>query len=67
MSGEGADAPYCPMTATWEVLGSSFKAVGKDECDGMSVSFTVPYSKTQLKGTWNASSGNDGTFSVRKQ
>lgn len=67
MSGEGADSPYCPMTATWEVLGSSFIAAGKDDCDGTSVSFTAPYSKTQLKGTWNASSGNDGTFSVRKQ
>jgi hypothetical protein len=67
MSGEGADSPYCPLTAKWEVLGESFKAKGNDKCDGTSVSFTAPYSKTQLIGSWNASSGNNGTFSVNKQ
>ena len=67
MSGEGANSPYCALTAKWEVVGSSFKAKGNDSCDGTAVSFSAPYSKTKLTGSWNASSGNSGTFSVIKQ
>lgn len=67
MSGDGTDSPYCPLTAKWEVQGTSFIAKGNDTCDGTSVTLTAPYSKTQLKGTWNASSGNKGTFSVKKE
>lgn len=67
MSGEGADSPYCPLNAKWEVKESSFIAKGNDTCDGTAVTLTAPYSQTELKGRWNASSGNTGTFSVKKE
>ncbi len=67
MSGEGADSPYCPLTAKWEVQGTSFIAKGNDTCDGTSVTLTAPYSQTLLMGEWNASSGNNGAFSVKKE
>ncbi|WP_298791825.1 hypothetical protein [uncultured Allomuricauda sp.] len=67
MSGEGANSPYCPLNAKWEVKESSFVAKGNDNCDGTSVTLTAPYSKTELKGKWSASSGNNGTFSVKKE
>jgi hypothetical protein len=67
LSGEGSTALYCPMEANWEVKGGRFKANGKDKCDGTGVTMDAPYSKTTLKGTWEASSGNSGTFEVHKK
>lgn len=67
MSGEGEDSPYCPLNTTWEVKDEKFMATGNDECDGTAVTMTAAYSQTRLQGSWNASSGNDGTFDVSKQ
>lgn len=67
MSAEGSTALYCPIEAKWEVIGGKFKAEGNDDCDGTAVSFDAPYSKTKLTGSWNASSGNSGTFTAEKQ
>ena len=67
MSAEGSTSLYCPINATWEVIGGKFKAKGNDECDGTAVTFDAPYSKTKLVGSWNANSGNSGTFTAEKQ
>lgn len=67
MSAEGSTTLYCPMEAKWEVLSGKFKATGKDKCDGTSVTFDAPYSKTKLDGSWSAGSGNSGTFIAVKQ
>ncbi len=67
LSAEGSTALYCPIAAKWEVIGGRFKAKGNDDCDGTSVTFDAAYSTTKLVGTWNASSGNNGTFTAEKQ
>lgn len=67
MSAEGSTSLYCPMEAKWKVLGGKFKASGNDKCDGTSVTFEAPYSKTKLNGKWSAGSGNSGTFTAEKQ
>ena len=67
MSAEGSTSLYCPMEAKWEVRANRFKASGNDKCDGTSVTFDAPYSKTKLSGSWSAGSGNSGTFSAEKQ
>lgn len=67
MSAEGSTSLYCPMEANWEVLSGKFKAKGNDKCDGTSVAFEAPYSKTKLSGKWSAGSGNSGSFSAEKQ
>jgi len=56
MSAEGSTSLYCPIEAQWEVRTNRFKASGKDKCDGTSVTFDAPYSKTMLSGTWSAGS-----------
>lgn len=66
-SGEGSTDLYCPVNAKWEVKASNFIAKGNDECDGSAVTFTAPYSKTRLNGTWSSSVGNNGTFEIEKQ
>lgn len=67
VSTEGSTALYCPVDGKWEVAGTEFKVTGKDDCDGSSVNFLSKADKTSMKGTWNASSGNNGTFSIVKQ
>lgn len=67
MSGEGENSPYCPLNTKWVVVNGKFSATGNDECDGTSITMTAAYSKTRLQGSWNASSGNKGSFDVSKQ
>ncbi|RKN77022.1 hypothetical protein [Ulvibacterium marinum] len=67
MSAEGSTSLYCPMDAKWKVKSNRFKASGNDRCDGTSVTFDAPYSKTKLSGSWSAGSGNSGTFNAEKQ
>ena len=68
LSVEEGSADYCPIpNLEWFVQGNRFKMRGNDECDGTLVNFDAPYSQTMLIGTWNASSGNSGSFTLAKQ
>lgn len=63
-----ADNPrYCDLTATtWRVSAGQFSASGRD-CDGVIVTFAAPVAPLRLTGTWTASSGRAGTFTLAKQ
>ena len=63
-----ADNPlYCSLTNTaWTVSGAQFTATGRD-CDGIIVTFKAPVAPLRLNGTWTATSGRGGTFTVGKQ
>ena len=66
-TGKAENPKYCDLTnATWRVTGASFTASGRD-CDGVIVTFAAPVSPLRLTGTWTASSGRSGAFSVAKQ
>ena len=67
VSAEGTIALNCSINGKWEVLGNEFKINGNDDCDGTAITLNAPYSKLRLAGNWNASNGNNGTFSVVKQ
>jgi len=43
-----------------------FTATGRD-CNGIIVTFVAPVASLRLTGTWTASSGRGGTFTVAKQ
>jgi len=66
VSAEGTLALNCSINGKWEVLGNKFKINGSD-CDSTAITLDAPYSKIRLAGNWNASNGNNGTFSVVKQ
>lgn len=57
---------YCPAGGNWGIAGTQFTARGSD-CTGTIVTLVAPASSTTLTGTWDASSGRVGTFSVTKQ
>ena len=57
---------YCRADGEWGVSGTEFTTRGTD-CTGTIVTMVAPASGTKLTGTWRASSGRSGTFSVTKQ
>ncbi|GLC25734.1 hypothetical protein [Roseisolibacter agri] len=58
---------YCDLSDTrWRVTGTQFTANGRD-CDGVVVTFAAPVGTVRLTGTWTASSGRAGTFTIAKQ
>ncbi len=57
----------CPFEGDWSIIsGTNFRATANDECDDTSITLSAPASATILSGTWSASSGNNGSFSIRK-
>ena len=62
----GGTGQYCAVDGTWGVSGTDFSARGHD-CTGTRVTLVAPASSTNLTGTWSATSGRSGTFSVTKQ
>ena len=67
-TGESDNPLYCSLNnATWSVKGTQFSAGGID-CTGTSVKFAAPVPTTpRLTGTWTASSGRAGTFTLAKK
>jgi hypothetical protein len=57
---------YCRVDGSWGVSGTQFSASGGD-CTGTVVTKVAPASSANLTGTWSASSGRSGTFSVTKR
>ena len=58
---------YCSLNNTaWTVSSGNFSANGRD-CTGTSVTFNAPVAPLRLNGTWTASSGRKGTFTVGRQ
>lgn len=66
MSGEADDPLYCKVIGSWTVFGSRFTATTR-ACDEFIVVFVAPADKHRLTGTWRASSGSSGTFTIAKQ
>src|SRR5687768_7663080 len=66
-TGKADNPKYCDLVnATWRVTGADFTASGRD-CDGVLVTFASRVSALRLTGTWTASSGRSGGFTVAKQ
>ena len=57
---------YCKVNGTWTVSGGQYGSTGRD-CDGVIVTSVAPFDKLRLTGTWSASSGKTGTFTMAKQ
>ena len=57
---------YCRVNGGWGVSGTEFSSRGRD-CTGTEVTAVAPASSTTMAGTWSASSGRQGVFSVTKQ
>lgn len=64
-SGSADNANYCAVTGSWTVSGAQYGATARD-CDGIIITFTAPLSKTRLTGTWTATSGRTGNFTMAK-
>ena len=66
-TGKAENPKYCDLKDTmWRVSGADFTASGRD-CDGVVVTFAAPVSPLRLTGTWTASSGRAGGFTLAKQ
>ena len=66
-TGKAENPKYCDLVSTrWRVTGADFTASGSD-CDGVLVTFASRVSALRLTGTWTASSGRSGGFTVAKQ
>lgn len=66
-TGKADNPKYCDLMNTrWGVSGVTFTASGRD-CDGVTVAFAAPVSPLRLTGTWTASSGRAGGFTLAKQ
>ena len=66
MSGEGTIDFYCKATGTWTVSGGKYTSVAR-ACAGIIITSVAPVTKLNLTGTWTASNGTSGTFTVVKQ
>ena len=65
--GKAENPKYCDLVNTrWRVTGADFTASGSD-CDGVLVTFASRVSALRLTGTWTASSGRNGTFTLGRQ
>jgi predicted small lipoprotein YifL len=62
----GGSSNYCPVFGNWGVASGQFNGRG-DDCTGTVVTFFAPSSATTMTGTWTASSGRSGTFTITKQ
>jgi hypothetical protein len=66
MSGSSNNTNYCPLVgATWTVASGQFIGTGRD-CNSIVVTLTAPIAVLRLNGTWSASSGRSGTFTVAR-
>lgn len=66
-TGKATNPLYCDLLDTrWRVSGTHFTASGRD-CGNTLVAFAAPVGPVRLTGTWTASSGRAGTFTVAKQ
>ena len=66
-TGKAENPKYCDlMGTTWRVTGANFTASGRD-CDNILVTFAAPVSPLRLTGTWTATSGRGGWFTVAKK
>ena len=54
---------YCRLEGRWGTSDGDFIARGRD-CDGTIVTFVASVASERITGTWSASSGNSGTFSL---
>jgi hypothetical protein len=63
---EAEKPEYCKVSGTWSVSSVGFTSTGRD-CTGTIVSTLAPVNGLRLTGTWSASSGRSGTFTVAKQ
>ena len=57
---------YCIAHGVWTVSGTTYRTRGTD-CDGVLLASVAPLSPRRLTGTWTASSGRAGTFTMAKQ
>ena len=62
----GGSSNYCAMFGNWGVASGQFSGRG-DDCTRTVVTFVAPSSGTTMTGTWTASSGRSGTFTITKQ
>ncbi len=62
-----SDSPYCPYSGKWGVKNGQFKSEGTDSCFGSKITMTAVLSGNMLDGSWVASSGNSGSFTIQKQ
>ena len=56
---------YCAISGTWTVSGAQFTAIARD-CGGTVITFVAPLSPLRLTGTWTATSGRTGNFTMAK-
>ena len=66
MTWESENVLYCKVTGTWTVSGGQFTSIGRD-CTATVITSRAPTDPLRLTGTWSASSGRSGTFTVAKQ
>ncbi len=58
----------CSFSGSWWVSDGKFEASGEDICDGTSINLRGNNATgIKISGSWTASSGNNGTFSMTKQ
>lgn len=58
----------CSFSGSWWVADGKFEASGEDICDGTSINLRGDNATgIKISGSWTASSGNSGTFSMNKQ
>ena len=65
MSATGDNPKYCAISGTWSVSGAQYTATARD-CDGVVVTFVAQLSPLRLTGTWTATSGRTGNFTMAK-
>lgn len=56
---------YGSVSGVWTVGAGKWGATGRDR-DNVLITFTAPLSSITLAGTWTASSGKTGTFTMAK-
>jgi hypothetical protein len=61
----GGSSNYCAISGEWGVASGQFTGRGSD-CTGTIVTLTARSSGTTMSGTWTATSGRSGNFSVTK-
>lgn len=57
---------YCTVNGRWTVSAAVFTSTGHD-CTNTLVTATASVNPLRLTGTWSASSGRSGAFTVAKQ
>ena len=62
----GGSSNYCAVSGSWGVASGQFTGRG-DDCTRTVITFFAPSSGATMTGTWTASSGRSGTFTITKQ